>query len=97
MKTLVRHWHYNDGFRAIPEVLLQHYGDIKSEYSEEFKGWHCWVYSSHEDQFEEWMEKNMTGEYDCSFRFNGGNPMYTVTIKEDVDATLFKLKWICET
>jgi hypothetical protein len=36
----------------------------------------------------------MKGEYDCTPRFNSGNPMVQVHIKSDEDAAFFKLKWM---
>ena len=57
-------------------------------------GWSCWAYATHmKEDFEEWMEQNMLGRYDCTLRFNSGNPMYTVWIENEVDASAFKLRW----
>lgn len=88
----VRHWRYEDGWRFVPEFLRKP-GEPEKEYNEEIKGWHCWVYADSND-FGKWMKKNMKGKYDCTFRFNSGDPMHTVWIKEDEDATLFKLTWM---
>jgi hypothetical protein len=93
MKPFVNHWRYDDGWHDIP-VLLRKQDGVTREYREEIKGWHCWVYPSSDIDFENWMEMNMKGEYDCTFRFNSGNPMYTVLITDDEDATLFKLTWM---
>jgi len=30
---------------------------------------------------------------DCTHRFNSGDPMYTVYIRYDHEATLFQLRW----
>ena len=90
-RTLVHNWHYNDGW-------TKHYirGKDVTEFHEELVGWHCWVYPTDNKDFDGWMENNMTGEYETIFRFNSGDPMITVFIKSDQDATLFKLKWVCE-
>jgi len=36
----------------------------------------------------------MTGEYECDLRFNSGDPMYTIRIKENRDAEFFALNFI---
>lgn len=60
-------------------------------------GWYCWAYATHvkDETFnlEKWMKKNMTGKYDCTMRFNSGDPMYTVWIKEEKDAMFFQLSF----
>ncbi len=56
--------------------------------------WSCWVYPSNNKEFLEWMENNMTGEYNCISRFNNGDPMLTVDIRSSEDALKFKLKWM---
>jgi hypothetical protein len=89
----VCHWRYEDGWRDIPSVIREPGGPEK-EYNEEFSGWYCWVYADNSEEFEKWMKENMTGYYDCTFRFNNGDPMHTVWIKKDEDATLFKLTWL---
>lgn len=40
------------------------------------------------------MNDNIIGEYECDFRFNGGDCMFTVHIVKDEDATIFKLRWM---
>lgn len=57
-------------------------------------GWFCWVFVDHKSDFDfpGWMEKCCpTAEYE--FRFNSGNPMYTVCIPCEKEAMIFKLKW----
>ena len=92
----VLHWRYDNGWREIPYSLRNNSSAITCEqyYDEEYHGWHCHVHTSNEDEFEIWMAENMNGVYDCTFRFNSGHPMYTVFIKDDQDATLFKLTWL---
>jgi hypothetical protein len=83
-KTSVHHWAYNDGQQWTTNYV---------EFRPEIVGWHCWVYPSDRTDFETWMKENMKGVYDCTYRFNSGDPMYTVFIRDDEDATFFKLKW----
>lgn len=96
MKAFVRHWHYEDGWTMIPLALRDKNGVMADDkfFQGEIVGWHCWVNPEDDEEFEQWMKQNMTGKYDCTFRFNSGSPMYTVTITKDEDATLFKLTWM---
>lgn len=89
MKTKVMHWRHEDGWRHWASIN----GTSKDEFDEELTGWHCWVYTD-DKTFETWMENNMVGEYDATWRFNSGDPMITVCIKTDEDANLFKLRWM---
>lgn len=93
MKLIVEHWNHNDGWYRIPEVLRTPDSPEK-EFRPETIGWHCWVYVNDNDTLLEWLEESMTGEYDCTFRFNSGDPMYTLHITSPQDATLFKLSWL---
>jgi hypothetical protein len=92
-KTEVFYWKYNDGWLDIPLVLQAKYKATR-EFNKELIGWHCWVYPVDDIEFEKWMKKNMKGKYDCTHRYNSGDPMYTVLIYDDEDATLFKLMWM---
>ena len=92
-KTIVNHWRYDNGWQDIPIILRKINGPTR-KFSKGIRGWHCWVYPHDDSSFESWMKKNMKGKFDCTFRFNSGNPMYTVFIKDDEDATLFKLTWM---
>lgn len=95
-KTSVHHWHYEDGWRDTPQVIKNssHWNGQEREFRKEILGWHCWVYPHDDREFEEWMDQNMKGKYDYTHRFNSGDPMYTVNIHSDEDATLFKLRWM---
>ena len=85
-KTLVHHWRFEDGKTCpnpghpIPLDPLP-------------RGWYCWVYPEEDRVFEDWMSKNCPTT-DCTHRFNSGDPMYTVYIKDDTEAMLFNLKWM---
>ena len=85
-KVAIYYWEYSDG------VTRQGGTDLFPMIPP--KGWSCWAYAAHiQNEFDEWMENNMKGKYDCTFRFNGGDPMFTIWIEDDEDATLFKLRW----
>jgi len=88
-KTIVSYWKHNDGWH----VYYMRGKEIK-EFHESAIGWSCWVYPEDNLDLEKWMKENMTGDFDCTFRFNSGDPMYTVFIKSDQDATAFKLRWM---
>ena len=67
--------------------------DKTKEYFSYLEGWFCWAYPSSNHEFDDWMSNFCpTAEYD--FRFNGGNPMYTVRITDEQEAAMFILKWI---
>ncbi|HEY6435441.1 MAG TPA: hypothetical protein VIY47_02545 [Ignavibacteriaceae bacterium] len=96
MGIVVKNWRYEDGMRDIPEALLNPLGPTTNTrfFDKDLQGWHCRVFGADKD-FEKWMKRNMKGKHDCTFRFNSGNPMHSIWIKEDQDATLFKLTWVC--
>lgn len=55
--------------------------------------WYCWAFVADDTDFPGWMEQYCpTAEY--TFRFNSGNPMYTVNITDKNEALLFQLQWI---
>lgn len=91
--AIVDHWSYMDGWQDIPECLRHMYNGETREFNKNVVGWHCWVYPLTDIDFPKWMKTNMKGKYDCTWRFNSGEPMYTVIISNDEDATLFKLTW----
>ena len=91
MKIL--YWKFNDGYSWIPEILRKHIAD-DSEFEEELVGWHCWAYPDNNVDLQQWMKDNMISRYECDWRFNNGDPMFTVHIRSDEDATLFKLRWM---
>ena len=94
MKVLVQYWKYRDGWTITPIILRKFNPDLpEMEFDPNTVGWFCWVFTDDPDKFEQWMRDNMTGNYDITWRFNSGNPMYTVNIQSDSDASLFKLRW----
>jgi hypothetical protein len=84
MKTLIHHWRFEDGVTPRNPCRL---GEIIPP-----RGWSCWVYAKDNGEFETWMTRNCPTA-DIAHRFNSGDPMWTVYIKEDTEATLFNLKW----
>jgi len=56
------------------------------------QGWFCWAYPSDDREFEKWMKANCPTA-DWTHRFNSGDPMYTVLITNNEEATSFKLQW----
>lgn len=85
MKTIVHHWRFDDGTKPI---------NPGNPFGELFvpRGWYCWVYPNDNHEFEIWMTTNCPTA-DITPRFNSGDPMWTVYIKEDQEATLFTLKY----
>jgi len=76
----VDHWRYMD--RISDDEYFQ-------------PGWRCWVYDRLcKIDIEGWMEVNMQGEYDCELKFNSGNPIYLIYIKEEKDAAYFALNFV---
>lgn len=91
----VKHWRYEDGMRDLPGELYNPSSTMtnKKFFDGDLQGWHCHVYNANEE-FEEWMIRNMVGKFECTFRFNSGNVYHHVYIKSAEDATLFKLTWL---
>jgi len=56
------------------------------------QGWYCWAYPTDNQEFEKWIAQNCPSA-DIVHRFNSGDPMYTVYIKDEKEAILFELKW----
>ncbi len=85
-KTVVHHWRFENGVDPInPD---NPFGEMIPP-----RGWYCWVYPADNTEFEIWMVKNCPTT-DITHRFNSGDPMWTVYIKEDKESTLFQLKWM---
>jgi hypothetical protein len=89
VKASVHHWRFEDGKTSpnaghpIKELILD----------PSPRGWYCWVYPEDDRAFEEWMTR-ICPTADMCHRFNSGNPMWTVYIKDDVEATVFQLMWM---
>jgi hypothetical protein len=84
-KTVVHHWRFEDG-KTCPNPGGRWALELPP------RGWYCWVYPEDDREFEAWMAKNCPTT-DITHRFNSGDPMYTVYIKEDAEAILFNLKY----
>jgi hypothetical protein len=86
MKLSIQHWRFEDG-NSCPNLGSQWEMDPPP------RGWYCWVYADNNQEFMEWMKQHCPTA-DCTHRFNSGNPMTTVYIKEDQEAVLFQLRWL---
>jgi hypothetical protein len=86
MKASVHHWRFEDGSTS-PNPGNPFPLDPPP------RGWYCWVYPEDDSAFEEWMTRTCPTT-DICHRFNSGNPMWTVYIKDDVEATVFQLMWL---
>jgi hypothetical protein len=86
MKVSIHHWRFEDGKTC-------HNSGSQWEMEPTPRGWYCWAYTTDNYEFENWMSK-MCPTADCTRRFNSGDPMTTVYIKDDTEATLFQLKWM---
>jgi len=56
-------------------------------------GWSCWVYPENDKEFVSWMTENCPSS-EVIYRYNSGDPMYTVSITEPDEATMFALQWL---
>jgi hypothetical protein len=86
MNVTVNHWRYEDG-TTIPNPGSRFQLDPIP------RGWYCWAYTDNNKEFEEWM-KRMCPTTACIPRFNSGDPMYTIYMTDDSEATIFKLTWV---
>jgi hypothetical protein len=86
VKASIHHWRFETGDREDSVGNLWKHDPVP-------RGWYCWVYPKDGCDFDDWMTKNCPSA-DVTFRFNSGDPMYTVYIKDDEEATLFGLKWM---
>jgi hypothetical protein len=84
-KTSVRHWRYEDG-KTCPNPGSQW------EMEPSPRGWYCWVYPKDDNEFEEWITR-VCPSADICHRFNSGDPMWTVHITDEKEATMFTLMW----
>ena len=84
-KTTVHHWRFEDG-KTCPNPGSQWESEPPP------RGWYCWVYPEDDSAFEEWMSR-MCPTADICPRFNSGDPMWTVNITDDTEATVFHLMW----
>lgn len=90
------HWKFETGLNCrppdwVPKSIVDEYhwpGHIPAP-----RGWYCWSYVQDTDSFLYWMKENMKSRYDATPRFNSGDPVVSVYISDDEDATIFKLKW----
>ncbi len=92
MNVSVYYWKYETGKPEEMPEYMKHIYPTGFKHSAP-KGWHCWAYPNNDREFEEWMTRICpTAEF--TYRFNSGDPMYTIYITNDEEATSFKLQWM---
>ena len=88
MKISVYHWKYLDGYNHTAfEPVTEAVVDVI--------GWHCWVYTDNNFEFEKWM-KEFCPKSEYTLRFNSGDPVYILHITDQDEAAHFLLKWKIE-
>lgn len=87
-RSAVHHWHYEDGLTS-PNA---HHPIPGARLDPPPRGWYCWAYPDDDEAFRDWM-KECCPRADITYRFNSGDPMWTVYINDEQEALLFKLKW----
>jgi hypothetical protein len=85
-RVSVQHWRFEDG-NTCPNP------DNPWPIDPPPRGWYCWVYAEDDVAFADWMAENCPSSA-CIHRFNSGNPMWTVYITDEREATLFTLRWL---
>lgn len=86
MKNFVHHWRFHDGVTPINP------GNRFCELIPK-RGWYCWAYPENNEMFEQWMGENCPTA-DVVWRFNSGDPMFTVFISDKDESVLFEKEWI---
>ena len=81
----IQYWRFEDG--VTPVNPGNRFGEMIPE-----RGWYCWVYPTDDHEFVEWMNR-MCPTADVTYRFNSGDPMFTVYISDDSECMIFKLRW----
>ncbi len=89
-KATIRHWRFQTGEPEHVGVSVIDPTGIREGLP---RGWYCWVYTDDTGGFTEWMMVNCPTA-DVIHRFNSGDPMITVSITDDQEATLFILRWL---
>ncbi len=88
--TSVHHWRFQTGEPEHVGVSVIYPTGIREGPP---RGWYCWVYPLDDVEFADWMAENCPSS-DCTHRFNSGDPMWTVYIKDEQEATIFSLRWL---
>ena len=86
MQVKVHHWRYELGESDDSVAGVLYHSDIP-------RGWYCWAYPDDRREFEQWMKTNCPSSY-ITHKFNSGDPMTLVYIKNHEEATSFKLQWM---
>jgi hypothetical protein len=88
--TSVHHWRFQTGE---PEHVGVSVIDPTGIREGPPRGWYCWVYPEDDAEFADWMAENCPSS-ECTHRFNSGDPMWAVYIKDEQEATIFSLRWL---
>jgi hypothetical protein len=88
--TVVNHWRFETGEPENVGVSVVYPTGFRDGAP---RGWYCWVYPQDDSAFTDWMMVNCPTA-DVTHRFNSGDPMFTVHITDDREATLFVLRWL---
>ena len=88
--TSVHHWRFQTGE---PEHVGVSVIDPTGIREGPPRGWYCWVYPEDGVEFADWMADNCPSS-ECVHRFNSGDPVWNVYIKDEQEATLFALRWL---
>jgi hypothetical protein len=86
----ISYWQYQDGWHYRIELLRKDKARAW-EYSPEHVGWFCWAYPADDDEFREFIATLPSAS--AEHRFNGGDPMFTVFIRDKNCAQKFANKY----
>ncbi len=78
-----------------PEINVRYWSLLNDLAKFEIPRYYCWVFTTPEFpdfDFSDWM-KTYCPTASCEFRFNSGDPMYSVSITDEKEALLFQLRW----
>lgn len=74
-------------------VRIRHWSLLNDPEKFKTARYYCWVSPVQPDyDFKGWMAQHCPTA-NCEFRFNSGDPIYTVSITDEKEALIFKLQW----
>lgn len=62
-------------------------------YDPDNKYWKFSVKTNNIVLLKEWLDNNIK-DYECIFRYNSGDPLYLLSIKDNSDLLVFKMRWM---
>ncbi len=77
------------------EIKVRHWSLLDDPEKFKIPIYYCWVFTAPDFpdfDFGGWMKQHCPTA-DCTFRFNSGNPMYSVSITDKKEALIFQLRW----